>query len=81
MELISLDVNCSKLFIRNYNSFFINVGMNMQLLPVTGQTLPFMSYGGTHLLTEFAGLGILNGMRKYRRTAHRDVMSDEFIGS
>jgi rod shape determining protein RodA len=61
--------------------FFINVGMNMQLLPVTGQTLPFMSYGGTHLLTEFAGLGILNGMRRYRRTAHRDVMSDEFIGS
>ena len=61
--------------------FFINIGMNMQLLPVTGQTLPFLSYGGTHLLTEFAGLGILMGMRKYRRTVHRDNVSDEFIGT
>ena len=61
--------------------FFINIGMNMQLLPVTGQTLPFLSYGGTHLLTEFAGLGILMGMRKYRRIVHRDNVSDEFIGT
>ena len=31
----------------------INVGMNIHLLPVTGTPLPFMSYGGTHLVTEF----------------------------
>lgn len=61
--------------------FVINVGMNMQLLPVTGQTLPFLSYGGTHLLTEFTGLGILMGMRKYRRVAHKDVAKNEFIGT
>ncbi|MEK7095077.1 MAG: FtsW/RodA/SpoVE family cell cycle protein [Patescibacteria group bacterium] len=61
--------------------FVINVGMNMQLLPVTGQTLPFLSYGGTHLLTEFTGLGILMGMRKYRRVAHKDVAKNEFIGA
>ncbi|MES3031197.1 MAG: FtsW/RodA/SpoVE family cell cycle protein [Patescibacteria group bacterium] len=60
--------------------FFINVGMNIQLLPVTGTTLPFLSYGGTHLLTEFAGLGILMGMRRYRRTAHKDSTQNEFIG-
>jgi rod shape determining protein RodA len=61
--------------------FIINVGMNIQLLPVTGTTLPFLSYGGTHLLTEFTGLGILMGMRRYRRTAHKDDAKNEFIGS
>lgn len=61
--------------------FIINVGMNIQLLPVTGTTLPFLSYGGTHLLTEFAGLGILMGMRRYRRVAHKDSAKNEFIGS
>jgi len=60
--------------------FFINVGMNMQLLPVTGQTLPFLSYGGSHLVTEFAGLGILMGMRRGSRVIHRDSTKNEFIG-
>lgn len=60
--------------------FIINVGMNIQLLPVTGTPLPFVSYGGTHLLTEFAGLGILMGMRRYRRIAHKDSIKNEFVG-
>ena len=60
--------------------FTINVGMNIGLLPVTGLTIPFMSYGGSHLLTECIGLGILMGMRKYNRTAHRDLMKNEFLG-
>ncbi len=58
----------------------INVGMNMGIMPVTGITLPFMSYGGSHLLTEFMALGILMGMRKYSRPAHRDDMKNEFLG-
>jgi rod shape determining protein RodA len=58
----------------------INVGMNLGLVPVTGIPLPFMSYGGSHLLTEFAGLGILMSMRKYARSAHRDDMHNEFVG-
>jgi rod shape determining protein RodA len=61
--------------------FVINIGMNIQLLPVTGTTLPFLSYGGTHLVTEFAGLGILMGMRRYRRVAHKDEAKNEFIGA
>ena len=61
--------------------FIINIGMNIQLLPVTGTTLPFLSYGGTHLLTEFTGLGIIMGMRRYRRVAHKDDIKNEFIGS
>ena len=61
--------------------FFINIGMNIQLLPVTGQTLPFVSYGGTHLLTEFIGLGILMGMRRNSRVAHKDSSKNEFLGA
>lgn len=60
--------------------FMIHAGMNVGLLPVTGITLPFMSYGGTNLLTLFAGLGVLMGMRRYRRIAHKEVMQNEFVG-
>ncbi len=60
--------------------FAINVGMNIGVLPVTGLAVPFMSYGGSHLITEFAGLGILMGMRRYRRATHKDVIKNEFLG-
>lgn len=60
--------------------FIINIGMNIGIMPVTGITLPFMSYGGSHLLTEFVGLGILMGMSRYRRVAHRDDLKYEFLG-
>ena len=59
----------------------VNIGMNLGLLPVTGIPLPFMSYGGSHLLAEFMGLGILMSMRKYGRVAHRDEMRNEFLGA
>lgn len=58
----------------------VNIGMNIGLMPVTGITLPFMSYGGSHLLTLFIGLGILMGMNKYGRKIHRDDMNQEFLG-
>ena len=59
----------------------INVGMNLGLMPVTGIPLPFMSYGGSHMITEFAGLGILMSMRKDSRSVHRDDMKNEFLGA
>jgi rod shape determining protein RodA len=58
----------------------VNVGMNMHLLPVTGTPLPFMSYGGTHLIIEFTALAMLMAMRKYSRPVHRDTIKNEFIG-
>jgi len=58
----------------------VNIGMNLGLMPVTGIPLPFMSYGGSHLLIEFSGLGILMSMRKYGRSVHRDDMKNEFLG-
>jgi rod shape determining protein RodA len=59
--------------------FIVHVGMNVGLLPVTGTTLPFMSYGGSHLLTEFAGLGILMGMRRYNRTFHKEKVDEKIL--
>jgi rod shape determining protein RodA len=58
----------------------INIGMNIGLMPVTGITLPFMSYGGSHLVAEFMALGILSGMRSYSRAVHRDDLRHEFVG-
>lgn len=60
--------------------FTIHVGMNIGLLPVTGITLPFMSYGGSHLLTETLGLGMLMGMRKYRRSVYENALPRELTG-
>jgi rod shape determining protein RodA len=60
--------------------FLVNVGMSIGVMPVTGITFPFMSYGGTNLLTSFLGLGMLMGMRRYRRTAHKEMMKNEFLG-
>jgi len=60
--------------------FIVHVGMNIGLMPVTGLPLPFVSYGGSHLLTEFAALGILMGMRRYNRAAHKDDAGQEFLG-
>ena len=49
--------------------FFVHIvvhaGMNMGVLPVTGITFPFMSYGGSHLLTEWLALGILSSTRRH----------------
>jgi len=59
----------------------INIGMNLGLMPVTGIPLPFMSYGGSHLLFEFAGLGILMSMKRYARSVHRDDTKNEFVGA
>lgn len=60
--------------------FTLHAGINMGILPVTGTTIPFMSYGGTHLLAEFLALGMLSGMRRYARAAHRDMLDREFSG-
>lgn len=60
--------------------FFINVGMNMGLLPVTGITLPFVSYGGSHLVAGFFALGLLQSQRRYMREVHKEDTKNEFLG-
>jgi rod shape determining protein RodA len=46
---------------------FVNMGMVSGILPVVGVPLPFISYGGTALLTLFVGIGILMSVHSHRR--------------
>ncbi len=61
--------------------FVVNIGMTIGLLPVTGVPVPFMSFGGSHLLVEFIALGLLVSMKKNARPAHRSALSNEFFGA
>lgn len=52
---------------------FINVGVNVGLLPVTGIPLPFVSQGGSSLITLFIGLGVLQSiLLRHRRFTFSD---------
>ncbi len=45
---------------------FVNMGMVSGILPVVGVPLPFMSYGGTAMVTLFLGLGMLMSIQSHR---------------
>lgn len=45
-----------------FTQFTINVGMNMGLMPVTGVTLPLVSYGGSSMLVTLILLGLVNSI-------------------
>ncbi len=47
---------------------FQNIGMNIGLLPVTGFTLPLLSYGGSSLLTTMLAIGLVMSVRYHRET-------------
>jgi rod shape determining protein RodA len=46
---------------------FFNIGMNLNLLPVIGLPLPFVSYGGSALLTLSVGLGLVQSVALHHR--------------
>ena len=46
-----------------FTHVMINAGMNMGLLPVTGIPFPFLSYGGSFLITLSLGIGLLESIR------------------
>jgi len=42
----------------------INTGMNMGLLPITGITLPFLSYGGSSIISSSISFGLLWSLKR-----------------
>jgi rod shape determining protein RodA len=46
--------------------FFVNIGMTLGIMPVVGIPLPFMSYGGTAMLSNFIAIGVLINIRTRR---------------
>lgn len=47
---------------------FVNIGMNIRLMPVTGIPLPLLSYGGTSVLCSLVATGLLLNVRIYRHS-------------
>ncbi len=50
-----------------FSHVFINIGMNIRLMPVTGIPLPLLSYGGSSVLCSLIAAGILQNVYRYRR--------------
>lgn len=50
--------------------FFVNVGMNIGILPIVGVTLPFVSYGGSSLVSNAIILGIVSQIATRARRKH-----------
>jgi len=51
-----------------FSHVFINIGMNIRLMPVTGVPLPLLSYGGSSVLSSLIAAGILQNVYIYRRS-------------
>ncbi len=50
-----------------FTHIFVNIGMNIRLMPVTGIPLPLLSAGGTSVLCSLVAIGILQNIHLYRR--------------
>ena len=50
-----------------FTHVFVNIGMNISLMPVTGIPLPLLSAGGTSVLCSLIAIGILQNIQLYRR--------------
>ncbi len=50
-----------------FSHVFINIGMNIRIMPVTGVPLPLLSYGGSSVLCSLIAMGILQNVHIYRK--------------
>ncbi|MBU1102711.1 rod shape-determining protein RodA [Patescibacteria group bacterium] len=59
-----------------FAQIFINVGMNLGLVPITGISLPFISYGGSNLLINFIALGIVQSIAVRTKTSTVNIREE-----
>ena len=50
-----------------FSHVFINIGMNIRIMPVTGVPLPLLSYGGSSVLGSLIAMGMLQNVYIYRK--------------
>ncbi len=50
-----------------FSHVFINIGMNIRIMPVTGVPLPLLSYGGSSVLGSLIAMGLLQNVHIYRK--------------
>jgi rod shape determining protein RodA len=55
---------------------FINIGMTIGIMPVTGLPLPFVSYGGSAVFADMIAIGTLHCVHR-----HRSVFSQSYLGA
>jgi rod shape determining protein RodA len=51
-----------------FSQIFINIGMNIRIMPVTGVPLPLLSYGGSSVLGALIAAGLLQNVYIHRRS-------------
>jgi len=50
-----------------FSHVFINIGMNIRIMPVTGVPLPLLSYGGSSVLCSLIAVGLMQNVYIHRR--------------
>ncbi|MGB9602994.1 MAG: FtsW/RodA/SpoVE family cell cycle protein [Limisphaerales bacterium] len=50
-----------------FSHIFINIGMNIRFVPVTGVPLPLISYGGSSVISFMVAIGLLENVYIHRR--------------
>lgn len=59
---------CFGVFLMLFSQIFINIAMNIGFMPITGITLPLISFGGSSIISVMISLGIVNNIVKSLRT-------------
>jgi cell division protein FtsW len=54
---------------------FVNIGAMLSIMPLTGVTLPLLSFGGTSLIFTLAALGVVFHISRYTRLGHDEVQN------